>query len=50
MCPGERVRKAEGRKSALCSEGGATARGPSLPYLCACQRSSASSEDFRESV
>lgn len=40
----------KGRKSAFCSEGGATARGASLPYLCACQRSSASSEDFRETV
>lgn len=48
--PGSRCGRQKGRKSAFCSEGGATARGPSLPYLCACQSPSASSEDFRESV
>lgn len=48
--PGSGCGRQKGRKSAFCSEGGATARGPSLPYLCACLRPSASSEDFRESV
>lgn len=48
--PGSRCGRQKGRKSAFCSEGGATARGPSLPYLCACQSPSASWEDLRESV
>lgn len=37
----------KGRKSDLCSEGGGTAQGTSLPHLCVCRPSPSSPQDFR---
>ncbi|XP_062937718.1 collagen alpha-1(I) chain-like [Cynocephalus volans] len=45
----ERVRKA-GQEVGSCGEGGAAARGPSLPYLCARRRWPPSSGDFSDSL